>query len=137
MSLPPPPPSAAVTKPRRRWLGIKIFGGLVLITAAAITLWLWTTLGFSYSTGERTGYVQKLSKKGWLCKTWEGELAMAPIPGAAPQIFTFTVRSDSLARIIEEAAGKQLSISYAQHRGVPTSCFGDTEYFVDKVRVLK
>jgi len=34
------------------------------------------TLQVVYSDGERVGYIQKISRKGWVCKTWEGELAM-------------------------------------------------------------
>ena len=101
----PPPP------PRKKWRrGVVI----LLLTIIAIpvlifSLWVWVTLGYVYSTGERAGYVQKLSKKGWLCKTWEGELAMVPIPGTlTPQIFNFTVRSDSLAKVLELAPQKPL-----------------------------
>jgi hypothetical protein len=103
---------------------------LLLIPAVIISLWVWVTLGYTYALGERAGYVQKISKKGWLCKTWEGELAMANLPGTMPQIFSFTVRNDSIAHVIEQNAGKQVSLTYEQHRGVPTSCFGETEYFV-------
>jgi hypothetical protein len=78
--------------------------------------------------------VQKISKKGWLCKTWEGEVAMTALPGATPQYFAFTVRSDSLAHVLESYAGKQVSLTYQQHPGIPTSCFGDTEYFVTAVQ---
>jgi len=107
---------------------------ILLIPVVVIALWIWVTLGYTYSTGDRAGYVQKISKKGWLCKTWEGEIAMANLPGTMPQIFAFTVRNDSIARILEENAGKQVSLTYEQHRGIPTSCFGETEYFVTKVR---
>jgi hypothetical protein len=103
---------------------------LVLVPLVVIVLWIWIALGYTYAMGERAGYIQKISKKGWLCKTWEGELAMANLPGTMPQIFTFTVRSDSIAHVIEQNAGKQVSLTYQQHRGVPTSCFGETEYFV-------
>ena len=103
---------------------------LLLIPAVIISLWVWVTLGYTYALGERAGYVQKISKKGWLFKTWEGELAMANLPGTMPQIFSFTVRNDSIAHVIEQNAGKQVSLTYEQHRGVPTSCFGETEYFV-------
>jgi len=103
---------------------------LLLIPAVISSLWVWVTLGYTYALGERAGYVQKISKKGWLCKTWEGELAMANLPGTMPQIFSFTVRNDSIAHVIEQNAGKQVSLTYEQHRGVPTSCFGETEYFV-------
>jgi hypothetical protein len=106
---------------------------VILIPVVVAALWVWIALGYTYATGERAGYVQKISKKGWLCKTWEGELAMANLPGTMPQIFSFTVRNDSVAHVIEQNAGKQVSLTYQQHRGVPTSCFGETEYFVTGV----
>jgi hypothetical protein len=110
---------------------------LIAIPAVAIALWTWGALGYAYSRGERAGYVQKLSKKGWLCKTWEGELAMVNLPGSVtPQIFNFTVRSDSIASIIETDLGKRVSLTYEEHRGVPSSCFGDTDYFVTNVRIV-
>jgi hypothetical protein len=98
----------------------------VLIAGA----WTLITLNYTYSDGERAGYLQKISRKGWFCKTWEGELAMANLPGAMPQIFTFTVRDDAVAHEIEQRAGQRVSLHYEQHPGVPTSCFGDTEYFI-------
>lgn len=106
---------------------------LLLVPLVIAALWVWIALGYTYASGERAGYIQKISKKGWLCKTWEGELAMANLPGTMPQIFTFTVRNDSIAHVIEQNAGKQVSLTYQQHRGVPTSCFGETEYFVTGV----
>ncbi|HTD82791.1 MAG TPA: hypothetical protein VK648_03270 [Gemmatimonadaceae bacterium] len=123
---------APVKKKRNKLLIILL--SILLIPVVIIALWLWVTLGYTYSMGDRAGYVQKISKKGWICKTWEGELAQANLPGTMPQIFTFTVRSDSIARILEANAGKQVSLTYEQHRGIPTSCFGDTEYFVTKVQ---
>jgi hypothetical protein len=110
---------------------------ILLIPVVIIALWIWVTLGYTYSTGDRAGYVQKISKKGWLCKTWEGEIAMANLPGTMPQIFAFTVRNDSIAHVLEQNAGKQVSLTYEQHRGVPTSCFGETEYFVTRVSRIR
>jgi hypothetical protein len=128
----PRPP--AKTKWRRRLLTILL--GIIVLPAVVIALWIWIALGWAYAQGERAGYVQKISKKGWLCKTWEGELAMANLPGTMPQIFSFTVRNDSIAEVIEKYAGKQVSLTYEQHRGVPTSCFGETEYYVTAVKPL-
>jgi hypothetical protein len=125
------PAPAPVKKKRNKvliWLLV-----LLLIPVVVFALWVWVSLGYTYSTGERAGYVQKISKKGWLCKTWEGEIAMANLPGTMPQIFSFTVRNDSIAHVIEQNAGKQLSLTYEQHRGIPTTCFGETEYFVTGV----
>jgi hypothetical protein len=96
--------------------------------------WIWVTLHWSYSEGERAGYIQKLSKKGWLCKTWEGEIAMATMPGAIPEKFEFTVRDDATADKINQLAGKRVVLNYHQHKMIPSSCFGETEYFVDSVR---
>ncbi len=110
----------------------------VLITFVVLLLlaggWLWLTLNWSYSQGERAGYVQKLSKKGWVCKTWEGEIAMVTMPGAIPEKFEFTVRDDAVAQRINLLAGKRVVLDYAQHRFIPSSCFGETEYFIDQVR---
>ena len=127
-----PAPPAPVKKKHRTWL-IVLFA-VLLVPIVIVVLWVWVSLGYAYSSGERAGYVQKISKKGWVCKTWEGELAMANLPGTMPQIFAFTVRNDSIAKVIEQNAGKQVSLSYDQHRGVPTTCFGETEYFVTGVR---
>jgi hypothetical protein len=126
-----PATPAPAKKKHRKLLIIPIV--LVLIPVVIVSLWIWVALGYTYASGERAGYVQKISKKGWICKTWEGELAMANLPGTMPQIFSFTVRNDSIANVIEQNAGKQVGLTYDQHRGVPTSCFGDTEYFVTGV----
>src|SRR4051794_1526853 len=125
-------PVSTATPPRRR-RGLKAGFFLVLILIVAVLLfaaYVWVALHYNYSDGERAGYVQKLSRRGWICKTWEGELAMANLPGTLPQIFTFTVRNDSIANILEQNIGKQVSLTYEQHRGIPTSCFGETEYFI-------
>ena len=125
------------TKPswkRRHWR--KITGLLiVLIPVAIFAAWAGITLGYTYSAGERAGYAQKISKRGWLCKTWEGELAMVNLPGSMPEIFKFSVRNDSIAKVIEDNLGKRVSLSYQQHKGVPTSCFGETEYYVTNMRI--
>jgi len=109
---------------------------VVLVPLVGLVAWTWITLHVSYSDGERVGYVQKISHKGWVCKTWEGELAMVSMPGTTPQIFNFTVPSDAVARKIMDAAGQRVALTYEQHRGVPSKCFGETEYFITGVRVV-
>jgi hypothetical protein len=129
--VPAPPPTPPARKKHHRVATIIL--SIVLIPAVAIALWIWVAMGYTYASGDRAGYVQKISKKGWLCKTWEGELAMANLPGTMPQIFAFTVRNDSVANVLEQTIGKQVSVTYEQHRGLPTSCFGETEYFISRV----
>lgn len=110
-----------------------IVGGLVALIVLVLGAWTLITLNYTYSTGERAGYVQKISQKGWVCKTWEGEIAMANLPGAMPQIFEFSVRDDAIAMQISRFAGQRVSLTYEEHPGIPTSCFGETPYFVVKV----
>ena len=123
----------AARRPRRCW-GLISALVLVVVPAALFALWTWITLSYTYSTGDRTGYVRKISQKGWLCKTWEGQLAMVNMPGERADLFDFSVREDSVARQIAQAEGQRVSLHYEQHRGVPTACFGETEYFVTSVR---
>ena len=104
----------------------------VLLTAAYVSL----MVRFSYSDGERAGYVQKFSRKGWLCKTWEGELAMANLPGSMPELFAFTVWDDEVAGKINALIGQRVVLHYQEKVGLPTSCFGETRHFVDDVRPI-
>jgi len=124
------------TSHRTRRLGLLALLFILLVPALVFGTWSWVTLNYSYSKGERAGYVQKLSKKGWVCKTWEGELAMANLPGTMPEIFRFSVRNDSIARVLEKNVGKRVSLTYDQHRGVPTSCFAETQYYITNVRLV-
>lgn len=137
----PEPARESVIEPRRGFLrrhwGKLTVTSVILIPALVFTIWAGITLSYSYSTGERVGYVQKLSRKGWICKTWEGELQMSNIPGSAPLLFEFSVRSDSLAKAIEAISGRRVALSYEQHVGVPTNCFGETQYFVVGVREVQ
>jgi hypothetical protein len=113
-----------------------LLSGLVLI-ALVFAAYLWLMLSWSYSSGERAGFMQKLSKKGWVCKTWEGELSLVALPGAAPEKFFFTVRDEAVATNINAVVGKRVVLDYEQHRGLPGSCFGETDYFVTAVRVVE
>ena len=111
---------------------------LVSVVVAAIVLfalYMAIVLHWSYSEGERAGYLQKLSRKGWLCKTWEGEILLSSMPGAIPERFAFTVRDENVVRQLQAAMGQRVQLSYAQHVGLPTTCFGETSYFVEKAVV--
>ena len=107
---------------------------IILILAA---LYLLFVLKWSYSDGERIGYVQKFSKKGWICKSWEGELAMFPVVAMQAEKFLLTVRDDAVATRLNQSLGKKVALHYEEHKGVPTSCFGETPYYVVEVRVLE
>jgi hypothetical protein len=102
----------------------------------ATALYLWAASNFTYSSGERTGYVQRFSKKGWVCKTWEGELATATPPGALPEVFAFTLHDDEVAAEINKHVASRVTLRYEQRLGLP-SCFGDTSYWVTSVRPVE
>jgi hypothetical protein len=118
-----------------RTLRVIILGLTALVLLFVVYTWI--VLTWSYSTGERAGFVQKFSKKGVISKTWEGELAMVAVPGSTPEKFFFTVRADSVAARVNFTLGKKVALSYEQHVGLPTALFGDTEYFVTDVRLIE
>lgn len=107
---------------------------LPLLLLVLFALYTWFVLSWAYSEGDRAGYIQKFSKKGWLCKTWEGELAMVTMPGTLTEKFYFTVRDDAVAEKLNRHLGKKVSLTYDEHIGIPSSCFGDTGYFVTDVK---
>lgn len=119
---------------RRNWGKLTLLA-LVVVPCLVFTIWAGAALSYAYSSGQRVGFVQKFSRKGWVCKTWEGELAIVNMPGALSQIFDFSVRSDSVARAVSDAMAKgRVELEYQEHRGVPTSCFGETRYYVTGVK---
>ena len=111
---------------------------LILLVAviAGVALWTWLTLAWSYSDGERAGVLQKFSRKGWICKTEEGELAQYVVAGVSPQIWAFSVRDPALGAQLDKVVGHKVLLHYTEHAGVPSSCFADTRYFVDRVTVV-
>jgi hypothetical protein len=107
-----------------------------LATVVLVPLYFLAALSWNYSTGERAGWVQKFSHKGWLCKTWEGELALVSMPGATQEKFLFTVRDEAVAQEINRAMGKRVSLHYEQKVGLPTRCFGETRHYVTRVSIV-
>ena len=125
------------TRMKQQGLGLVAWLGLIAILAVLLfASYIWLMLSWSYSRGERAGWVQKLSEKGYICKTWEGEMAMVTMPGSIPEKFLFTVRDDAIAEKIRAVMGKRVAIDYEEHIGLITSCFGDTGHFVKDVKVI-
>jgi hypothetical protein len=131
-------PESAAPPPRRRWWRRwKLWVAVVLISPVLLfVLYTMAALSWSYSEGTRAGYLQKFSHKGWICKTWEGELALTTVPGVAPVLWPFTVRNPAAARQLNLVLGRRVLLFYREHRGIPSRCFGDTNYFVDSVRIV-
>lgn len=116
---------------RRKLLAYAVVTGVAIIALAV--LYVWATLAYAYSDGERAGYVQKFSRRGWVCKTWEGDLALVNLPGQPAELFPFTVRDEVVAAKINTLVGRRVALQYVQHVGIPSKCFGDTEYFVTDI----
>lgn len=110
---------------------------LILVPIILISLYTWASINWVYSSGERAGYVQKFSLKGFVCKTWEGELVLVSMPGTQAEKFFFTVKNDDVAKKINDSLGKRVKISYEEHKGIPSSCFGESAYFVQGVQFLE
>ncbi len=128
MTIPNTPPRA----PALKWIVLAALFPVLLFAA-----YFGFVLNWAYSDGDRAGYLQKFSRKGWICKTYEGELAMTTVPGVAPVLWNFTVRDPAVAAQINTVLGKRMALHYEEHRGIPTSCYGETNYFVSKVQVLE
>jgi len=109
----------------------------MIIALGLFALYTWGTLTWVYSSGERAGYVQKFSNKGYVCKTWEGELLLVSMPGTLAEKFQFSVRDESVAKKINNSLGKRVKIDYKEHKGIPSTCFAETAYFVDNIQVLE
>jgi hypothetical protein len=129
------PGKRRVSARSRGFIFVMLIVALVVLALAAlyaVVVWKW-----SYSSGERVGVVQKISNKGWICKTWEGELNMVVLPGGVPDKFYFTVWDDTVAKSINKTIGKRVTLHYEEKMGLPTSCFGDTRHYVTKVTTLE
>jgi hypothetical protein len=126
-----PMPPMQPARPRRRfgWYLLGFLSAVVLL----FVLYTLFMLRWSYSQGERAGVLQKLSEKGWICKTNEGELAMYVVAGVTPTIWNFSVRDPAVMEQLGKVVGQHVRVHYREHRGLPTSCFGETAYFVDRV----
>jgi hypothetical protein len=119
-----------------RWLLL-----LLVLVIGGCALWSWLTLAWAYAEGERAGVLQKFVRRGWLCKTQEGEIALYygggqyMGPGTSPQLWDFSVRDKSVAAQLTSAVGHRVQLHYTEHPGIPTACFADTRYFVDHVTI--
>ncbi len=133
----PVPPTPSEPPPHKRWWhhwrGILL--GIIIAPVVLFAAYTFVAVKWSYSEGDRAGTLQKFSRKGWLCKTWEGELMQPTAPGVAPTIWYFTVRDDETAGLVKAGLGEHIVLHYREHRGLPSTCFGDTRYWVDSVRV--
>src|SRR5271165_4528232 len=116
--------------------GLRVLLLLLLLLVGGAILWTWLTLAWAYSDGERAGVLQKFSRKGWICKTQEGELAQYVVAGVSPQIWEFSVRDPAIGARLNQVVGRKVQLHYTEHAGVPTSCFADTRYYVDRVTMV-
>jgi len=117
-------------------MSVKSILGYIVVVVLALGGYILVVTSWSYSSGERAGWVQKLSSKGWLCKTWEGEMAMVSMPGTTTEKFHFTVWDEDIAEQINKVMGKRVALHYEEKKGIPTSCFGETRYYITSVSVV-
>jgi hypothetical protein len=123
------------TRRPSRWL-LRLALFLPLLALVIGGAWTWFTLSWSYSEGERAGVLQKFSRKGWICKTFEGELALYIVSGVAPQIWHFSTRDEDLAKQLSNHVGRPIRVHYSEHRGVPGNCFAETPYFAESFTLV-
>jgi hypothetical protein len=115
----------------------KISASILAVLISGLAGYLWIVSTWAFSSGERVGYIQKFSNKGWICKTWEGEMVLQGPPGTIAEKFVFSTRDGNVAGKINQTLGKKIALEYEQHKGLPTTCFGDTEYFAAGIKVVE
>jgi len=125
----------ADSAPARRRRGLLYLMILLAVILAGASLWTWLTLSWAFADGTRAGVLQKFTRRGWVCKTIEGDLAQYVVPGISPQVWKFSVRDPAVAAQLEKIVGRQVQLHYTEHPGVPSGCFADTSFFVDRVTV--
>jgi len=121
----------------QRGLGILRVLIVLVVLAALVVGYFWAAMKWSYASGDRAGWVQKLSRKGWVCKTWEGEMAMVSLPGSTAEKFAFTVWDESAVHQINKLMGRRVNLHYEQKVGLPTTCFGETRYYITGVTLVE
>ncbi|MCI4669308.1 MAG: 6-phosphogluconate dehydrogenase [Bacteroidia bacterium] len=126
-------------KVKRFLLRFLIFGSLIslLILAGYLSFARFAT----YSDGNRTGKVSKLSKKGVLWKTWEGSLNEGGHEGGASAdkwLFSIYPGDNEIVEKIKEAQDKNQTVNlHYRERFFVVSFWGDTKYFIDDVNVVE
>lgn len=136
---PAQPPAAVPVKPQKTFADrfARFVLIVVILGVVGFALYTWAALNYTYSEGERVGYARKLSSKGWVCKTWEGEISMTNAVGAQESVFAFTVRDPAVVEKFRSLEGKHVTIMYKERVGIPSSCFGDTPYHAYDVRAIR
>ena len=135
MTIPHQPDRPAAPPPRKRRRWPVVVAALILLPLLAAGIYTYFVLSWSYSDGDRAGALRKFSRKGWLCKTYEGEMVLEPVNVANPQVWAFTVRDEAVVKQLNQAIGQRVQLHYTEHKGVPTTCFGETQFYVDGVHL--
>ena len=127
------------SQPKTFWQKLKKMGIVILLLLILGSIGVGTVATFGcYSSGKRAGSVQKFSKKGYVFKTWEGELLLREFGTQQSTVWTFSVQDESVAHELESSIskGEKVMLHYCQnYYKFPWQ--GETEYFVDKVSVVK
>ena len=129
---------AKKSKPFRKFLSITLL--------IAIVAWLiyYFICGFTYSEGSRSGVLTKVSKKGYIVKTYEGELYVGGFNEGsgtgvvAPRIFNFSIykSNEHIFKQLDSLQGERVILYYKQ---VFKNFFwqGETDYFIHEVKIVK
>ena len=115
---------------------LKIVFGVFVLCLLLIWACSWT-----YSEGTRAGQLIKITKKGIVFKTNEGELNMGGLrvgstnDGLEGNLWQFSVLDEDVLNQLEEAEGRRVKLGYKERfRSMPWQ--GDTNYFVVSVEIL-
>ncbi|MCX6199749.1 MAG: 6-phosphogluconate dehydrogenase [Bacteroidetes bacterium] len=118
----------------------KILVGIVFLLLLALVI-TFLVFNFTYSEGSRAGVLMKFSKRGYVFKTYEGELNTGGVGNIANtaqvnQVWYFSVKDNGFADTLHLYEGKKVILFYQQKiKHLPWQ--GETDYFVNKVQEVK
>ena len=112
------------------------FSIILIIVLGAFIYWKYI---YDYSEGYRAGLLQKVSYRGNIFKTYEGEMILSSVQSntnvaLASEKFLFSVKDKNTAIRLEQLQGKYVVVHYHEKNGKLPWC-GDTKYMVDSVRL--
>ncbi len=119
-------------RPKRKSWKWKFF----LITFALLAFAVYFLFFKPFSIGHREGFVTKLSKKGYIFKTWEGELRTNVLSLNDVNTFVFSVADKNVVDVLNKIDQRvYVKLHYKQY--ILRAFFkGDTKYFIDRVEIM-
>jgi len=115
----------------------KIVGIIVGVVLLGIAIWFYFRYERPFGEGVKAGTLNYVVYKGYLWKTYEGEVILAgfqnkPNSSLQSNEFTFSIDNEAVAKKLELASGKEVQLHYREYIGT-LPWRGNSKFIVDSV----